>query len=48
VEEIDFMGKVYAGILQKSINNMQQIQLVVNGSRCGGRKFYGFKSLRFI
>ncbi len=30
VDEIDFMGKVYAGILQKSIDNMQQVQLVVN------------------
>ena len=28
--EIEYMDKVYAGILQKSIDNMDQVQLVVN------------------
>jgi hypothetical protein len=29
-DEIAFMGQVYAGILEKSVDNMEQIQLVVN------------------
>jgi hypothetical protein len=30
VAEIEYMGQVYAGILDKSVDNMEQIQLVVN------------------
>jgi hypothetical protein len=33
VKEIDYMGKVYAGILEQSIVNMEQLYLVVNSFR---------------
>jgi hypothetical protein len=33
VKEIDYMGKVYAGILKQSVMNMEQVYLVVNSFR---------------